>query len=81
MVFAQVIGWTVGAIVVGALMYPLLQLARAKEWCRFVGQTPHEYKVTLLIPQACLLPLLLNNQGCRVLGEGETPSGYHPASV
>ncbi len=43
-------GWTAGAIVVGAVMYPLLRLARRKEWCRFVGQDPHEYKVLLLAP-------------------------------
>ena len=32
-------------MVAGAVMYPLLRLARRKEWCRFVGQDPHEYKV------------------------------------
>lgn len=47
---AQVMGWTAGAIVVGAVMYPLLRLARRREWCRFVGQDPHEYKVLLLAP-------------------------------
>ena len=40
----QVIGWTVGAIVIGALLYPLLMMARERKWCRFVGISPHEYK-------------------------------------
>ncbi len=41
----QVIGWTVGAMLVGAGLYPLLQAARERDWCTFVGTTPHEYKV------------------------------------
>ena len=40
----QVIGWTVGAIIIGALLYPLLMMARERKWCRFVGISPHEYK-------------------------------------
>ncbi|EIE19872.1 amino acid transporter [Coccomyxa subellipsoidea C-169] len=43
----MVMGWTAGAIVVGAVMYPTLRLMRSKKWCRFVGQDPHEYKVAL----------------------------------
>ena len=42
----QVIGWTLGAIVIGALLYPLLMMARERKWCRFVGISPHEYKVS-----------------------------------
>ena len=41
----QVIGWTIGAIIVGAVLYPLLVMARERKWCRFVGISPHEYKV------------------------------------
>ena len=41
----QVIGWTLGAMVMGALLYPLLMMARERKWCRFVGISPHEYKV------------------------------------
>ncbi|CAK0783918.1 hypothetical protein CVIRNUC_007118 [Coccomyxa viridis] len=50
----MVIGWTVGAIVIGALLYPLLMMARERKWCRFVGISPHEYKETLRggIPQS-----------------------------
>ena len=51
----QVIGWTVGAIVVGALLYPLLMMARERKWCRFVGISPHEYKEVR--HPALLLPL------------------------
>ena len=40
----QVIGWTVGAIIIGALLYPLLMISRERKWCRFVGISPHEYK-------------------------------------
>lgn len=50
----QVIGWTVGAIIIGALLYPLLMMARERKWCRFVGISPHEYKEALRggIPQS-----------------------------
>jgi hypothetical protein len=50
----QVIAWTVGAVVIGFLLYPLLQKAREYEWCRFVGPSPHQYKVALRggIPQS-----------------------------
>ncbi len=41
----QVIAWTIGAIILGALLYPLLMMARERRWCRFVGISPHEYKV------------------------------------
>ena len=50
----QVIGWTLGAIVIGALLYPLLMTARERKWCRFVGISPHEYKVTRCRSLACL---------------------------
>lgn len=50
----QVIGWTLGAIVIGALLYPLLMMARERKWCRFVGISPHEYKVTHCQSLACL---------------------------
>jgi hypothetical protein len=50
----QVIGWTLGAIVIGALLYPLLMMARERKWCRFVGISPHEYKVTHCRSLACL---------------------------
>ena len=64
----QVIGWTVGAIIIGALLYPLLMMARERKWCRFVGISPHEYKEVrhLLplpvrnspyLPLPCLLPV------------------------
>ena len=56
----QVIGWTVGAIVIGALLYPLLMMARERKWCRFVGISPHEYKEVwhLLLMSVCNLPSL-----------------------
>ena len=44
----QVIAWTLGAIIMGALLYPLLMMARERKWCRFVGISPHEYKVGTL---------------------------------
>ena len=51
MIYCQVMGWTAGSMLVGALLYPLLQAARAGGWCTFVGPSPHEYKVR----RACLL--------------------------
>lgn len=29
------------------LSYPLLQLARERKWCEFVGSSPHEFKAQL----------------------------------
>ena len=43
----QVLAWCGGAIVLSAASYPLLQLAREREWCRFVGSSPHEFKSQL----------------------------------
>lgn len=43
----QMIGWTVGCILIGLLLYPLLQLARKKEWFEFVGETPHDFQANL----------------------------------
>jgi len=44
---AQVLAWCGGAILLSTLSYPLLQLAREREWCRFVGSSPHEFKAQL----------------------------------
>ena len=41
------IGWTLGAIVVGAGLYPLLQTARKEQWCRFMGTSPHDFSDAL----------------------------------
>ncbi len=43
-----------GAVLIGFVLYPLLQKARDAQWCRFVGPSPHEYKVALRggIPQS-----------------------------
>ena len=30
-----------------SLSYPLLQLARERKWCKFVGSSPHEFKSQL----------------------------------
>lgn len=43
----QVLAWCGGAIVLSTLSYPLLQFAREKEWCKFVGSSPHEFKAQL----------------------------------
>ena len=40
--------WTGGVMVAGALLYPLLQTARARGWCEFAGAQP--------CAPACLLP-------------------------
>ena len=45
---AQVMAWTGGVMVAGALLYPLLQTARARGWCEFAGTQP--------CAPACLLP-------------------------
>ena len=36
-----------GAMLVSSLSYPLLQMARERKWCKFVGSSPHEYKSVL----------------------------------
>jgi len=36
----QVMAWTGGVMVAGALLYPLLQTARARGWCEFAGAQP-----------------------------------------
>lgn len=43
----QVLAWCCGAILLSGLSYPLLQLAREREWCNFVGSSPHEFKAQL----------------------------------
>ncbi|KAK9812978.1 hypothetical protein WJX72_006764 [[Myrmecia] bisecta] len=43
----QVMGWTLGTVVVGGAMYPLLQTARERGWCEFVGVSPHDFKASL----------------------------------
>ena len=40
----HVMAFTGGAMVLGAILYPLLQHARTKGWCAFEGITPDEYK-------------------------------------
>lgn len=40
-------------MLVGAALYPLLQCARERGWCTYVGTTPHEYKA-----RHCLHPPL-----------------------
>lgn len=44
---AQVLAWCGGAIVLSSGSYPLMQLAREREWCSFVGSSPHEFKAQL----------------------------------
>ena len=44
---AQVIGWTLAAVVLGSLLYPLLQLARTRGWCEFAGTSVHDFRGTL----------------------------------
>jgi hypothetical protein len=39
--------WTGSAIVASALLYPLLQTARKRGWCRFVG-SPHDFESAVL---------------------------------
>ena len=43
----QVLAWCGGAILLSTLSYPLLQLARERKWCKFVGSSPHEFKAQL----------------------------------
>ena len=40
----KVIVFTGGAVLVGAVLYPLLQTARRLGWCAFEGVTPDEFK-------------------------------------
>ena len=40
-----VVAFTVGAFLLGAVLYPALQHARRKGWCEFQGATPEEFKV------------------------------------
>lgn len=44
---AQVLAWCGGAILLSTLSYPLLQVARERKWCKFVGSSPHEFKAQL----------------------------------
>ena len=41
------LAWCGGAILLSSLSYPLLQLARERQWCKFVGSSPHEFKSQL----------------------------------
>ena len=41
------IAWTVGCMALGLILYPLLQLAREREWCEFSGTSPHEFRSNL----------------------------------
>ena len=41
------IAWTLGCMVLGLILYPLLQLAREREWCEFSGTSPHEFRTNL----------------------------------
>ena len=43
----QVMGWTAGAILLGAVTYPLLQKARKSGWCHFLGTSPHDFSDSL----------------------------------
>ena len=43
----QVMAWTLGAIVLGAVLYPLLQRARRDGWCDFMGTSPHDFSDAL----------------------------------
>ena len=43
----QVLAWCGGAVLLSTLSYPLLQLARERKWCKFVGSSPHEFKAQL----------------------------------
>ena len=43
----QVLAWCGGAILLSMLSYPLMQLARERQWCKFVGSSPHEFKSQL----------------------------------
>mmetsp|Transcript_4868 Transcript_4868/g.13997 ORF Transcript_4868/g.13997 Transcript_4868/m.13997 type:complete len:580 (+) Transcript_4868:264-2003(+) len=44
----KVVCWTVGAIVVGAVLHPLMQLARRKEWMTFVETSPEKFAASLV---------------------------------
>ena len=46
-VLVQTIGWTLGAIVVGSVLYPLLQHCRRNAWCSFMGTSPHDFSDAL----------------------------------
>ena len=45
---SQVICWTLGAIGIGAGMYPMLQAARRNGWCKFVDASPRAFHESLL---------------------------------
>lgn len=44
---AQVMGWTAAAILLGSILYPLLQHAREQQWCTFLGTSPHDFSDAL----------------------------------
>ena len=41
------IGWTLGCIIIGLLLYPFLQTARKREWFEFVDVSPHDFQTNL----------------------------------
>ena len=43
----QMIAWTVGCMILGLVLYPVLQLARKHEWFEFTGVSPHEFRTNL----------------------------------
>lgn len=43
----QMMGWTLGAILLGAVLYPLLQMARENQWCEFLGTSPYDFSDAL----------------------------------
>ncbi|KAK9801360.1 hypothetical protein WJX73_010869 [Symbiochloris irregularis] len=69
-----VIGWTLGAMIVGGCLYPLLQRARKDQWCRFMGTSPHDFSDAL---KGLFIPYSLVNS----LTPSRTTSGELPAHL
>lgn len=65
------------------LSYPLLQVARTRQWCRFVGSSPHEFKAQLRGQLTSVrnsynsLASLESAEGGRDLPNGTGENGLH----
>ena len=44
----KVLPWTAGVVVAGVILQAGLALARARGWCAFVGDGPHDFRELLV---------------------------------
>ena len=50
------LAWTAGAVVTGLALQALINMARARGWCAFVGAAPHDFRELLAAEASGLAP-------------------------